>query len=190
MRYRGDATKAAIKEKALEHFARSGYQQTSLEDVASDLGITRSAVLFHFRTKSDLLKEIAAPLESELERILGMERGEAPLSGRARKALIAELVDCYIAHRNVVVLITRDISSHAPIDLDPRIALRAQRLFYLLAGPDPTESDRLVMRALVGAVLNPLADPELDVEKQDVRHLLLETAMLIARRFGTKPRGA
>jgi AcrR family transcriptional regulator len=181
------STRDAIKVVALEHFCRLGYQRASLEGVASDLGITRSAVLFHYGSKSDLLQEIAEPFEADLDRILNRDYKSIPVPVAQRKALITDLVDCYLTYRRVVVLLIRDVTSHDPLDISPRIASRTYKFFELFAGPDPSPRDRLILRAMIGGIINPLTDPELDLEKPALRQLLIDTALHTARRLSAPP---
>jgi AcrR family transcriptional regulator len=52
---RGRARRQAILEAALEQFARTGFRGTSLAAVAAAVGISDAGLLYHFRTKEDLL---------------------------------------------------------------------------------------------------------------------------------------
>lgn len=64
MRTRGDAARARILEEAFRAFARFGYDGTRLDKVAATLGVTRQALLFHFKDKRGLYD---AALESLFE---------------------------------------------------------------------------------------------------------------------------
>ena len=48
-------TRERILDKALAAFGVRGYDSTSLDDLASDLGITKQAILYHFSSKEHLL---------------------------------------------------------------------------------------------------------------------------------------
>ena len=48
-------TRERILDKALAAFGLRGYDSTSLDDLASDLGITKQAILYHFSSKEHLL---------------------------------------------------------------------------------------------------------------------------------------
>ena len=48
-------TRERILDKALAAFCLRGYDSTSLDDLASDLGITKQAILYHFSSKEHLL---------------------------------------------------------------------------------------------------------------------------------------
>lgn len=57
---------------AIECFARSGYQGTSIERIASAAGVTKGALYYHFRDKEDLLFEAVQDRIAEFEqRVVG-----------------------------------------------------------------------------------------------------------------------
>src|SRR5947209_8471436 len=51
-------TRLAILEAAVRIFARSGISAATLEDIATEAGVTRGALCWHFHSKDDLLSEI------------------------------------------------------------------------------------------------------------------------------------
>lgn len=53
-----DERKASILRAAAAAFARTGYRDTSLEDVAAEAGITRVIVYRHFGSKADLYRAV------------------------------------------------------------------------------------------------------------------------------------
>ncbi len=59
-------------------FARKGYQQAKLDEIAREAGLTKGAIYWHFRNKSDLF---CALLEER------MQRNTAPLSTELSEAL-------------------------------------------------------------------------------------------------------
>ena len=51
-------TKEKILEEALKLFARSGYMGTSMNDIASQLGVTKAAIYKHYSSKQEILDSI------------------------------------------------------------------------------------------------------------------------------------
>ena len=43
---------------ALKHFAKTGYENTSLEEIANDLDMTKPAIYYHFKNKRELYNQI------------------------------------------------------------------------------------------------------------------------------------
>jgi len=50
--------KDEILDVAKVHFAKKGYEKTSLDDVAKDLNITKPALYYHFKNKNTIYNEI------------------------------------------------------------------------------------------------------------------------------------
>ncbi|HEY1969645.1 MAG TPA: TetR/AcrR family transcriptional regulator [Pseudonocardia sp.] len=50
--------RAEMLREAARLFVASGFHGTSVDDIAAAVGVTKAAVFYHFRTKSDLLYEI------------------------------------------------------------------------------------------------------------------------------------
>ncbi len=55
-----------ILRRAAEVFARQGVAQTSMEDIASAVGIKREGVYYYFRNRGDILLEIILPQSNTL----------------------------------------------------------------------------------------------------------------------------
>ncbi|MBN2704197.1 MAG: TetR family transcriptional regulator [Pontiellaceae bacterium] len=60
-----EETRRQILEAALDVFSRKGYSRTTFVDIAQQIGLTKGAVYWHFKTKSDLL---VALIESSIAR--------------------------------------------------------------------------------------------------------------------------
>ncbi|PIJ50613.1 DNA-binding transcriptional repressor AcrR [Erwinia sp. OLTSP20] len=60
-------TKNQIIDAAIGRFSAFGVSATSLADIAKAAGVTRGAIYWHFKNKTDLLNEILAQSESGLE---------------------------------------------------------------------------------------------------------------------------
>ena len=51
-------TKANILRSALEFFLKNGYEKTSLNQIAREVGITKPAIYHHFKNKDELFHEV------------------------------------------------------------------------------------------------------------------------------------
>ncbi len=60
------STRERIVIHAVKHFARDGYANTSLDDIASSVGIKKPTLYHYIRTKEDLLYEIQGLLAQEV----------------------------------------------------------------------------------------------------------------------------
>ncbi|WP_062516315.1 TetR/AcrR family transcriptional regulator [Demequina gelatinilytica] len=90
-RRRGD-TRARIQEVALERFTENGYDQTSLREIAEDLGVTKAALYYHFKTKDDILESLLAQASHALDELVVWMRAE-PSTRERRLEMIRRLTD-------------------------------------------------------------------------------------------------
>lgn len=61
-----EATRAALIAVARRHFARRGYNETDIINIARDARLTTGAIYHHFKNKLALFQAVAEELESEI----------------------------------------------------------------------------------------------------------------------------
>lgn len=80
-------TRQQIRAVALELFARQGYEQTSLREIAERLGVTKAALYYHYRTKQEILSSLLDEQLEELDALLEWGRATPAGPHRARGVL-------------------------------------------------------------------------------------------------------
>lgn len=92
-----------LLEHALEFFSRNGFRETSLQDIADQLGITRPLFYYYFASKQDLLWKLIGHLGEELlSNARPIAAAEGQPSSRLRRLLeahVAALMDNEAAFR-------------------------------------------------------------------------------------------
>jgi TetR/AcrR family transcriptional regulator len=92
----GPSTRERVLDAALASFGTRGYEATSLDQVAAELGVRKQTILYYFPTKADLLDavvdrsadELANALEQAVDRAGdGFDRVEAIVRSVFRLAL-------------------------------------------------------------------------------------------------------
>ena len=84
--------------KALELFSEMGYQETTIQELADTLGITRSLFYYYFRSKEELLWRIIGHLaDALLEAIRPIVTGPGSATERFRRVIEAQ-VDLVLAN--------------------------------------------------------------------------------------------
>ena len=76
-------TKEKILDAALTLFAENGYDGTSVEQIASEVGIKAPSLYKHFKGKEDVLNALIDSAEARYEEMFGSEKniGKVPKSG-------------------------------------------------------------------------------------------------------------
>ena len=93
----GQDTRGRILDAARQLFAERGYAATSLADIASAVGLTKTAVAYHFHPKDRLAAELIAPAREDVVALLdhlGIER--ADVFGHSMGAAVA--LELAVAH--------------------------------------------------------------------------------------------
>ena len=113
-RLKAERTRASILEAAEVRFAASGFAATRLEDVGADIGIGRSAILYHYRDKTHLyravIQDVFGGLLDEARRAL---TGDGSLPDRIAAAV--EVAVEYVGRRPSTARIAlREASSADP----------------------------------------------------------------------------
>ncbi|MEO9323960.1 TetR/AcrR family transcriptional regulator [Nocardioides sp. C4-1] len=117
---------ATVLRRAIELFNTRGYDATSINDLAQDLGVTKSAIFHHVSSKEELL---AAALDEALDGLsraidaAAVTHSETSAYERLR-ATVAESVRILSAHLPAVTLLLR-VRGNSPVELD---ALRRRRV--------------------------------------------------------------
>jgi len=139
-------TRQQILETAQRLFADHGYDATSLQMIADELGLTKAAVYYHFPTKSEILHETMRP---EIEWI-SVLLDEAALM-RGRRARIEHLVNGYaeflVRHRHYAGMASTDPAAKRN-KLDDKATSLRQRALALLFGENPTGNERIAFNAV------------------------------------------
>jgi AcrR family transcriptional regulator len=168
-----ERTRQQILETAQRLFADLGYDATSLQLIADEMGLTKAAVYYHFRAKSDILHAALLPGIQRLEALLDEAAGI-----RGRRARVEHLVngftDFLVQNRQYAAMASTDPAAKRN-NLDDEAMTLRQRALILLFGDNPTGADRLAFGVLF---FIPECLPDLaDLTDEELREAL-QTTML------------
>jgi AcrR family transcriptional regulator len=171
-----ERTRQQILETAQRLFTELGYDATSLQKIADEMGLTKAAVYYHFRAKTDILHAAMLPGIQRLESLLG--EAAAMRGRRARiEHLVNGFVDFLVQHRHYAVMASTDPAAKRD-KLDDQSTMR-RRALTLLFGDNPTGTERLSFSALF---FIPECLPELvDLTDTELREALQTTMLRILR---------
>jgi AcrR family transcriptional regulator len=142
-------TRDQILATALELFTAQGYDATSLRQIADRLQMTKAALYYHFPAKEQLLLELTRPFLDGMSRVVTEVR-----AGQHSEAdVLAAYLDLFIAHGDVVGLLSREPATQHHPDVGQRARGLVSNLQQLLAGPDPAPN-RVVRAACALGVIH------------------------------------
>jgi AcrR family transcriptional regulator len=172
-----EQTRQQILETAQRLFAELGYDATSLQMIADEMGLTKAAVYYHFRAKSDILHAAMLPGIQRLEVLLDEAAGI-----RGRRARIEHLVngfvDFLVQNRHYAAMASTDPAAKRN-KLDGEKITLARRAHTLLFGDNPTGPERLAFGVLFSI---PECLPDLaDLTDEELREALQTTMLRMLR---------
>jgi AcrR family transcriptional regulator len=85
-------TRARIQEIALRLFTEQGYEATSLREIAEELGVTKAALYYHFKTKDDIVASLVDLRVADVEELLEWARSR-PKTPEMRRELVQRYAD-------------------------------------------------------------------------------------------------
>jgi AcrR family transcriptional regulator len=92
-RQRGEARRKDLLEEAIRQFGRRGFDGTSLEAVASSIGVRKQTLLYYFPTKEDLLRACVREASRTVAEALTQALEEETSGSRKAEAVIHTLFD-------------------------------------------------------------------------------------------------
>lgn len=167
-------TRERIQQAAIELFMRQGFANTSLQDIAGRLGLTKAALYYHFPSKAELIASVLRPAIDDVNAFLD-DAERAELSPRE---VLERFFDLNYEHRAVFAALILDPAGLAAVDAVGWVARLATGFQRLLAGPDATPEQRI--RAIMAANgLSRCATLLTDVPYDELRATTVDVAVEI-----------
>jgi AcrR family transcriptional regulator len=172
-----ERTRQQILATAQRLFAELGYDATSLQMIADEMGLTKAAVYYHFRAKNEILRAAMQPGIQRLEALL--DEAAAIRGRRARtEHLVNGFVDFLIQNRQYAVMASIDPAAKRA-NLDEKSITTRRRALTLLFGDNPTGAERLAFGTVF---FIPESLPDLvDLANEELREALHTTMLRILR---------
>jgi AcrR family transcriptional regulator len=148
---RADAgdTRERIKAVALDLFRDQGSEKTSLREIAERLQFTKAALYYYFRTKDELVAELAAPFMDGFANLLDeAQRDDADVS----RLLVEGYLDLLLDQRALVRWLRDDVSARLHPSIGNRLADLNERFHVLLGGANMTFDEQVSVTAALGAL--------------------------------------
>ena len=83
-------TRSEIQRVALTRFTQDGYDKTSLREIAEDLGVTKAALYYHFRTKENILESLVTDIGKSVGDLVAWA-ASAPSTRERRREVLRRL---------------------------------------------------------------------------------------------------
>lgn len=136
------STRERIQQTAIALFSEHGYEHTSLREIAEQLGVTKAALYYHFKTKEDIAASFFDSYAEDVDRIC--EWGEAqPRNLDTRRELLRRYAEVIRSHVPVLKFMQHNQAALSRLDRGSIFRQRRQRLHALLVDENDELIDRL-----------------------------------------------
>ena len=172
-----ERTRQQILDTAQRLFAELGYDATSLQMIADEMGLTKAAVYYYFRAKSDILD---AAMQPGIQRLGALLDEAAAIRGRRARIehLINGFADFLVQNRHYAVMAATEPAAKRD-KLDEQSVAMRQRALTLIFGDNPTGAERLAFGVLF---FIPECLPDLaDLTDEELREALQTTMLRMLR---------
>ena len=143
------------------------------------MGLTRGAVLHHFKSKAGLLAAVVDPCRQALAQLLMTTALNDPPTANQRRQLLTRFADLFIAHRGTLKLLANDISARVQFGLDDQWLMPPEQLVSLLVGSKADHLNQVRVAAAIGAMIQPVTWAWVDLDNARTRAELVEAAVAV-----------
>lgn len=182
-------TRQRLVDAAVELFTVHSFAGTSLQMIADELGFTKAAIYYHFKTREQLLTGVLEPIFTELENAVDAAEGLRSTTARA-EAMLRGYAEMAVRHRALVSVLGGDPSVIRQLSVQPGWAELIDRQMRLLADVEPGPGGRVKAAVVVGGIAGAVGPAWITIADGDLLGHLVETGRrtlgLRAPRHSTK----
>ncbi|RDH80378.1 TetR/AcrR family transcriptional regulator [Mycolicibacterium moriokaense] len=120
---------------AVDLFTRHSFAGTSLQMIADEMGFTKAAIYYHFRTREELLAAVVEPIFEQLSGVINAAEALRGAHARA-EAMLCGYAELAVANRALVSVLACDPSVITLLRAQPHWAELIDRQLALLAGDE------------------------------------------------------
>jgi AcrR family transcriptional regulator len=178
-------TRARLIDVAVDLFTRHSFAGTSLQMIADEMGFTKAAIYYHFRTREELLTAVVEPIFEQLSTVITGAESQRTTAARADHMLLgyAELA---VANRALVSVLACDPSVTTLLRDQPHWAELINRQLALLAGADRDAGGLIKATVVLAGISSAVGPAWIAVDDEDLLRHLVDTGR---RTLGLRRKG-
>ena len=129
------STRERIQQTAIALFSEHGYERTSLREIAEQLGVTKAALYYHFKTKEEIAASFFDSYAEDVDRICDWGESQ-PRTLETRTELLGRYAEVIRSHVEVLKFQQYNQAALTRLDRGSIFRQRLRRLHALLADED------------------------------------------------------
>jgi len=169
------ATRVRLVDAAVRLITRHGFAGTSLQMIADELGFTKAAIYYHFRTREQLLGAVVEPFLSELQTVIDDAERLRGVHARADH-MVRGYAGLAVRNRALVSVLAGDPSVNEALKTRPEWAALIDRQMRLLTDVAPGPAGRvkaMMVFSGMSAAAGPASD---DIPVEELYAHLVDTS--------------
>lgn len=181
-------TRQRLIDVAVDLFTTHSFAGTSLQMIADEMGFTKAAIYYHFRTREELLTAVLAPIFEQLRAVI--EGAEAQRGANAQADhMLCGYAELAVANRALVSVLACDPSVITLLHQQPHWADLITRQLALLAGGEREPGGLIKATVALAGISSAVGPAWIAVDDADLLRHLVETGRrtLGLRRKGIRP---
>lgn len=168
---------------AIGLFTRNSVAGTSLQMISDEMGFTKSAIYYHFRTRDELLGAILEPIVEQLGGLVDDAQAQRTPRARADRMLTG-YIDLAVANRDLFPVFSGDPGVVEFLRGKPAWAERIRRQAELLSGAEPGPGGQVKAAMVMGGIATAVGVAFEHLDDDALRDQLLAAAR---RTLGLRP---
>lgn len=169
------ATRIRLLDVAVRLITRHGFAGTSLQMIADELGFTKAAIYYHFRTREQLLTAVVEPFLDELRAVIEEAERLRGVQARADR-MVRGYAELAVRNRALVSVLAGDPSVIEALRSRPEWAAVINRQMGLLTDVAPGPAG-MVKAMMVFSGMSGAAGPaSADIADDELYRHLVETS--------------
>lgn len=168
----GGPTRRRLIDVAIELFKQHSVAGTSLQMISDELGLTKSAIYHHFRTRDELLTAVMEPLVGEVAAIVAAAETQRTHRARADH-LLRGYAALAAANRELIPLFTGDPSVAALLRTRTDWAAVVDRQMGLLAEIEAGLGGQVKAALVMSGIASAAGVDYGDVDEETLRNQLI-----------------
>jgi AcrR family transcriptional regulator len=178
-------TRQRLIDVAVDLFTRHSFAGTSLQMIADEMGFTKAAIYYHFRTREELLAAVVEPIFGLLKHIITAAEAKRGANARAEH-MLRGYVELAVANRALVSVLACDPSVVSLLHAQPDWADLIGRQLALLAGAEPNPGGLIKATVALAGISSAVGPAWITVDDDDLLAHLLDTGR---RTLGLRKKG-
>lgn len=168
----GGPTRQRLIDVAIELFRQHSVAGTSLQMISEQLGLTKSAIYHHFRTRDELLSAVMEPLISEVASLVHTAEGLRGARARADHMLVG-YATLAVSHRELLSLLTGDPGVAGLLRSRAEWGALVGRQMSLFAAVEPGPGGRVNAAMVMSGIASAAGGDYGDVDDATLRDQLI-----------------